>query len=262
MNVLFIGDIVGRPGRNLVKQLLPRIKSEHGIDFVIANGENAAGGKGITGPIRDELIGAGIDVLTMGNHVWDNKAVFDFIDNEPRIVRPANYPGDCPGQGYHTYVSGDCIRVTVINLSGRVFMNDLDCPFRTADRILGEIRDTSDIIIVDFHAEATSEKQAMGWYLDGRVSAVIGTHTHVQTSDERILPGGTAYITDVGMTGPQDAVLGMTKEEVLYKFLTQRPVRLTVARGRSQLDGVVISFDKENFAITAIKRIRYYSEEN
>lgn len=261
MNILFIGDIVGRPGRNLVKVLLPSIIREHKVDFVIANAENAAGGKGITGPIKDELVGAGIDVLTMGNHVWDNKAVFDFIDNEPRIVRPGNYPGDCPGQGYHTYISGNCTRVTVVNLSGRVFMNSLDCPFRTADRILDEVRGTSDVIIVDFHAEATSEKQAMGWYLDGKVSAVIGTHTHVQTADERILPGGTAYITDVGMTGPMDSILGMVKEEALHKFLTQRPVRLTVARGRSQLDAVLLRFDPENFTVKTIKRIRYYSEE-
>jgi len=261
MNILFIGDIVGRPGRNLVKALLPSIIREHKVDFVIANAENAAGGKGITGPIKDELVGAGIDVLTMGNHVWDNKAVFDFIDNEPRIVRPGNYPGDCPGQGYHTYISGNCVRVTVVNLSGRVFMNSLDCPFRTADRILDEVRGTSDVIIVDFHAEATSEKQAMGWYLDGKVSAVIGTHTHVQTADERILPGGTAYITDVGMTGPMDSILGMVKEEALHKFLTQRPVRLTVARGRSQLDAVLLRFDPENFTVKTIKRVRYYSEE-
>lgn len=260
MNLLFIGDIVGRPGRNTIKSLLPRIVKEHSIEFVIANAENAAGGKGITTVIKNELIGAGIDVLTMGNHVWDNKGVFEFIEDEPRMVRPSNYPGECPGQGYHVYTSSSFARIAIINLSGRVFMSNLDCPFRTADIILDEVKRRSDIIIVDFHAEATSEKQALAWYLDGRVSAVIGTHTHVQTADERILPGGTAYITDVGMTGPIDSILGMDKEEALQKFLTQRPVRFSVARGKTQLDAVLLKFNQVNYTVSEIKRLKYLLE--
>ncbi|NLU49018.1 MAG: TIGR00282 family metallophosphoesterase [Syntrophomonadaceae bacterium] len=260
MKVLVIGDIVGKPGRKAVQNLLPRIVKEHAVEFVIANAENAAGGKGVTGSVKDELLGAGVDVLTSGNHVWDNKAVFECIDDEPRLVRPANYPGECPGQGYHTYVSGGGARITVINLSGRVFMQNLDCPFREIDRILDEVQAASDVIIVDFHAEATSEKQAFAWYVDGRVSAVVGTHTHVQTSDERILPQGTAYITDVGMTGAIDSVLGMVKEEAISKFLTQRPVRLNVARGRTQLDAVLLEFNHSDYLVTRIQRLRYVME--
>ncbi|MCR4399895.1 MAG: TIGR00282 family metallophosphoesterase [Syntrophomonadaceae bacterium] len=260
MRVLFVGDIVGRPGRRAVASLVPRIVRERQVDFVIANGENAAGGKGITATAVDEIIGAGVDVITMGNHVWDNREVFSFIDDEPRLIRPANYPGDCPGQGSHVYTAGGGVRVGIINLSGRVFMAPLDDPFRMADLLVEDLSHRCDIIIVDFHAEATSEKQAMGWYLDGRVHAVLGTHTHVQTSDERILPQGTAYITDVGMTGPADSVLGMERGQALARFLTQRPQRLEVAKGRSQLDAVLLSFDDRTWKAESIERLRFWTE--
>lgn len=261
MNILFIGDIVGRPGRRTVRNLLPQIVKEHNIEFVIANGENAAGGRGITRAVCDELLGAGIDVLTMGNHVWDNKGVFEFVDDQPRMVRPANYPGDeCPGQGYHIYTSGSGARILVINVSGRVFMPALDCPFRTVDGILEVAGSEADIVIVDVHAEATSEKQALGWYLDGRASVVVGTHTHVQTADERILPGGCGYITDVGMTGPMDSILGVFKEEVITRFLTQRPIRFNVAKGNTQLNAVLLQFNPDNYSLLNIKRLKYILE--
>jgi metallophosphoesterase (TIGR00282 family) len=209
LNILVIGDIVGRPGRRALKQGLAKIQKEEDISFTIANAENAAGGRGLTRAVMDEILGAGIDVLTMGNHVWDNKDIFNFIDDEFRLLRPANYPSPCPGQGYHIYKAGFSKNIAVINLSGRVFISNLDCPFRLMDSILSEIEGDADIIIVDFHGEATSEKLAFAYYVDGRVTAVLGTHTHIQTSDERILPRGTAYITDLGMTGPSDSVLGM-----------------------------------------------------
>lgn len=261
MNILFLGDIVGRPGRRAIKGLLPRIQKEHQISFTIANAENAAGGRGLNREVAGELLSLGIDALSMGNHVWDNKDIFGFIDDEPRLVRPANYPGECPGQGYHIYTAGFSIRVALINASGRVFMTPLDCPFAVTDSIIKELQGKADIILVDFHAEATSEKMAFGYYFDGRVSAVLGTHTHIQTADEKILPAGTAYITDLGMTGAYESVLGMKKELVLEKFLTGRPVRLDVARGDAQLQGVVLSFDEVDFRVKDIKRISMLLEE-
>lgn len=254
MNILVIGDVVGRPGRNIIKALLPRIQRENNIDFTIANAENAAGGRGLTNDVKDELLSAGIDVLTMGNHVWDNKNIFTFIDDEPRLIRPANYPGPCPGQGYHVYRAGFNKKVAVINVSGRMFLPPLDCPFQAVRDILEELRDTVDYTIIDIHAEATSEKIAMGYYLDGRVSAVLGTHTHVQTSDERLLPNGTAYITDLGMTGPFNSVLGMEIDPIIEKFLTCRPARFEVAKGPAQMQGAILTLDEDSSRALAISR--------
>lgn len=254
MNILFLGDIYGKPGRNAVTKTLSNLQNKYEIAFTIANAENAASGRGLTADTMRELLNAGIDVLTMGNHVWDNKDIFNIIE-EPRIVRPANYPGECPGQGYHIYTAGFSKKIAILNLSGRVFMPALDCPFSIADEIIKEIGDSADYIILDFHAEATSEKVAMGYYLDGRTTAVLGTHTHIQTADERILPGGTAYITDIGMTGPYDSILGVDKELIIKKFLTQRPVRFEVARGPAQLQGVIIKLDESSKKAHEITRI-------
>jgi metallophosphoesterase (TIGR00282 family) len=251
-----MGDIVGRPGRQAVRKLLPDIVSENNIEFTIANAENASGGRGLTREVMHELLGAGIDVLTMGNHVWDNKEILSFIDDEPRLIRPANYPSPCPGQGYHVYRAGFNQKIAVINVAGRVFMPALDCPFRTAEQIIADFQDV-DYIIIDIHAEATSEKQAFGYYFDGKVSAVLGTHTHIQTADERILPEGTAYITDLGMTGPIESVLGMDRHLVINKFLSQRPVRFEVAKGPSQLQGVILELDEQTRRVAHIRRISY-----
>ncbi len=254
MNILVIGDVVGRPGRAVIKNLLPRLQRDKNIDFTICNAENAAGGRGLTNDVKDELLGAGIDVLTMGNHVWDNKNIFAFIDDEPRLIRPANYPGPCPGQGYHIYKAGFNKNVAVINVSGRMFLPPLDCPFQAVRDILKDLDGSADYIIVDIHAEATSEKLAMGYYLDGQVSAVLGTHTHIQTSDERILPKGTAYITDLGMTGPIHSILGMEIDPIVAKFLNGRPTRFEVAGGSAQLQGVIIELDENKRTAVSIER--------
>ncbi len=258
MKVLLIGDVIGQPGREICEAILPRLKAKYGVDLTIANGENAAGGIGITEPVARELFALGIDVLTMGNHVWDKREIFDFIDREPRIVRPLNYPGHPPGQGSLLYSRPNLGKVGIISLSGRVFMGDLDCPFRSAQAEIRRLREQTPVIIVDFHAEATSEKVAMGWYLDGTVSAVVGTHTHVQTADERILPGGTAYITDLGMTGPMDSVIGVKKELVIEKFLTQMPTRFTVAKGDMVFSAVVVEIDQLTGQAGRIERIMDY----
>ncbi|MBE3587144.1 MAG: TIGR00282 family metallophosphoesterase [Thermoanaerobacteraceae bacterium] len=258
MRILMIGDVVGRPGRRAVKENMPGLIRELAVDFVVANGENAAGGNGITREVARELWASGIDVLTMGNHVWDNKEIYTFIDQERRILRPANYPGGVPGRGMGVYESRNRLKVAVINLSGRVFLSELDCPFRRADELLSELNGITPLILVDFHGEATSEKMAMGWYLDGRVSAVCGTHTHVQTADERILPGGTAYITDVGMTGPRDSVIGVKKEMVLDKFLTHLPRRFEVAPGPYQFNAVLIDVNEETGQAREVRRIQNY----
>lgn len=255
MNILVIADIVGRPGRRAVKVLLPGLQKEKNIDFVIANAENAAGGRGLTRQVMNELLGSGIDVLTMGNHVWDNKEIFSFVDDEFRLVRPVNFPPYCPGQGFHVYTGGINKKIAVINAMGRIFLPPLDCPFRTVEQVIEEVKELSDIIIIDFHAEATSEKLAMGYYLDGKVTAVLGTHTHIQTADERILPGGTAYITDLGMTGPQESILGMDKDMVINKIIYQRPVRLEVAGGTAILQGVILKIDDSNNQVQEIIRI-------
>lgn len=255
MRILIIGDIVGRPGRIAVKETLPDLLNEMKIDFIVANAENAAGGNGITRETALELLNCGVNVLTMGNHVWDKKEIYTFIEKEHRIVRPANYPPGTPGVGVRVFLTGDNIKVGVINLSGRIFLSNLDCPFRAADRLIEEIRRETPVIIIDFHAEATSEKIALGTYLDGRVSAVVGTHTHVQTADETILPEGTGYITDLGMTGPRNGVIGVKKELVLEKFLTQMPVRFEVAEGPYQFNAVVVDVDELTGACRDIRRI-------
>jgi metallophosphoesterase (TIGR00282 family) len=260
MKILFIGDIVGKPGRMAIRKLLPEIVEEHRIDFVIANCENAAAGFGVTAEIIEELYGAHIHVLTSGNHIWDKKEVMEFIDDYETLLRPANYPEGAPGRGSAVITLPGGVPVGVLNLAGRVFMNPLDCPFRTADREIEKLRKRARVIIVDMHAEATSEKIAMGWYLDGRVAAVLGTHTHVQTADERILPGGAAYITDVGMTGPFDSVIGVKKEGILQRFLLQIPNKFDVAKGDVRLQGVVVEIAPDGRAV-GVERLNVFLEE-
>ncbi len=237
MRILFVGDIVGVSGRNALKRELPELVREHRPDGIIVNGENAAAGKGITRAIANEFFGLGVHAITMGNHTWDQKEIFDFIDQEKRICRPANFPPGTPGSGIVQW-SRNGQSITVINLQGKTFLPPIDCPFQKIDQLLSAI--TSDVIILDFHAEATSEKIAMGWYVDGRVTAMIGTHTHVQTNDARILPQGTAYITDVGMTGSMEGVLGVQKSAVIKKFTTGLPVKFEVDEGKAQFSAVLI----------------------
>ena len=253
-----IGDIVGRSGRLIVKELLPDLVREFQIDLVIANGENAAGGNGITPDLADELYTSGIDILTMGNHVWDKKEIIPYIDQDNRMVRPANYPPGTPGKGYIIFPMDANLKIAVVNLSGRVFLSNLDCPFRQADLLIEEIYPQTPFIIFDFHAEATSEKQALGWYLDGRVTAVLGTHTHIQTADERLLTRGTAYITDVGMTGPRDSVLGVKTDLVIKKFISQLPVRFETAGGASQFNAVLLEVDTATGKALSIHRIQRF----
>ena len=245
MQILFIGDIVGAPGRRAVEELLARVVDHHFIDLVIANGENAAGGIGITPQVAEQLLSQGIDILTSGNHIWKHKEIIPYLEESDRLIRPANYPPDTPGRPYSILETAGGEKAAIFNLEGRVFMNALECPFRTADQVLASLPPAVKIIIVDMHAEATSEKLALGWYLDGRVSAVLGTHTHVQTADERVLPGGTGYITDVGMTGPVNSVIGMKTEIILERFLTQRPQPFKVASQNIQLQGVVLKLDPQ-----------------
>ncbi|MFZ5447384.1 MAG: TIGR00282 family metallophosphoesterase [Thermodesulfobacteriota bacterium] len=243
MNILFIGDIVGAPGRRAVTELLPRAVDHHFIDLVVANGENASGGIGITPQVADQLLSQGVDVLTSGNHIWKHKEILPYLEDTDRLLRPANYPPETPGRGLTLVETATGEPAAIINLEGRVFMNSLECPFRTVDRLLDTLPTEAKVILVDMHAEATSEKQAMGWYLDGRVSAVVGTHTHVQTADERILPDGTGYISDAGMTGPVDSVIGMNREIIQARFLTQRPHPFKVATQNIQLQGLVLKID-------------------
>lgn len=252
MNVLILGDIFGRPGRRIVAELLPGLKEQYDPVLIIANGENAAGGFGLTRKIAEQLFSMGIHVLTSGNHIWDQKEMYFHISEEPRILRPANYPPNVPGAFLyrHEIMEGT---IAVVNLIGRVFMLDYDCPFREADRILAELDENVTHVIVDFHGEATSEKIALARYLDGRVSAVVGTHTHVLTADEGILPQGTAYITDLGMCGPKEGVLGVEADTVINKFLTQLPARFSVAKGPAQLNGVVIALDRQGGAKSIIR---------
>jgi metallophosphoesterase (TIGR00282 family) len=253
LNILMIGDIVGRPGRNAVKQYL-QINSKQ-YDFIIANGENAAGGKGITPEIVYDLFNSGIDFITMGNHIWDKKEIIKFIEYEPNIIRPANYPPNSPGRGSAVIKLDNTTQIGLINLSGRVFLPALDCPFRTAHNLVKEMRQKTPIIIIDFHAEATSEKVALGWYLDGQVSAVLGTHTHIQTADERILPQGTAYISDIGMTGPRNSVLGVKKELIIQRFLTQLPTRFEIAGGEAIFNAISLKIDKSSGKCLHLERI-------
>lgn len=256
MTILFIGDIVGKAGRRTVTALLQNIIHEHKVDCVIANGENAAGGAGITPTIADQLFASGIDVLTSGNHIWEKKEIFEYIHQKQRLIRPLNFAPEAPGQGSCIIQTPAGNSVAVMNLVGRVFMEGFSCPFRTAEQEICRLKDRAEVIIVDFHAEATAEKQALGWYLDGKVNAVIGTHTHVQTADERILPQGTAYITDVGMTGSTDSVIGVKKELAIQKMMTYMPVRFESSLLNPQLNGVVITLDIQKNVALQITRLR------
>jgi metallophosphoesterase (TIGR00282 family) len=255
MRILFIGDIVGSPGREMVSQHLAGLVAQHQVDLVIVNGENSAAGFGITPKIADELFALGADVISGGNHSWDRKEILDYIPHEPRLLRPANFPSS-PGRGLYLGTSRAGVRYAVLNLQGRVFMTQLDCPFRTADSELARIPPDVKVIFVDMHAEATSEKQAMGWYLDGRVSVVVGTHTHVATADERILPNGTAFITDVGMTGPHESVIGMDRAAMVKRFLDAMPVKFEVAIGDARLNGILADVDESAGRARSIIRVR------
>ena len=258
MKILFIGDIVGKPGRRAVSELLPEIIFQYKIDFIIANCENAAAGFGVTRDVIEELYGNHINVLTSGNHIWDKKEISEFVGDYETLLRPANYPVGSPGWGSVVRPDSSGISCGVINLMGRVFMKSIDCPFRAAEREIEKIKKYARIIIIDIHAEATSEKEAMGWFLDGRVSAVLGTHTHVQTADEGILPGGTAYITDVGMTGPFNSIIGIRKDAVIERFLTQIPNKFEVAKDDVRLQGVFVDIDGESGKATRIERLTVY----
>lgn len=250
MNILAIGDIVGSPGRRAVIKLIPELQQEYAVDFVIANAENAAGGFGVTPDTAQELLDVGVDVLTSGNHIWAQKDIFPYLDSEMPILRPLNYPPGVPGRGFLARNG-----VLVVNLIGRTFIGNFDCPFRAMDRLLEEVKARPPVIFVDFHAEATSEKVAMGRYLDGRVSAILGTHTHVGTIDTRILPRGSAYVTDIGMVGPIDSIIGDDPEPVMQRFLTCMPKRLTVGTGRTMLNAVVVSVDEKTGNASKIERI-------
>lgn len=256
LRVLFIGDIVGKPGRQTVRHLLAQIVQKFKIDLCIANAENAAAGFGLNEKTAQEIFAAGVQIITTGNHVWDKKEVIPLISKDNRILRPANYPLGVPGVGSITFKLPTGSKVAVINLLGRVFMNTLDCPFRAFDKLYDELSQATNIFIVDFHAETTSEKTAFGYYTDGRASAVIGTHTHVQTADERILPAGTAYITDVGMTGPKDSIIGVEKEQILSKFLHHMPLKYNVAQGPCALNAVVIDIDASSGKAKSIQRLQ------
>jgi len=251
LRILAIGDIIGKPGRKAVEEILPGLYSEYNIDFVVGNGENAAGGLGLTPSTAQELFDSGIDVITTGNHIWAYKEIIPYLDNEPALLRPLNYPPTNPGRGYLLKNN-----VLIVNLVGRVFIGHFDCPFRAMDQLLTEFEHKSIPIIVDFHAEATSEKVAMGKYLDGRVSAVLGTHTHVGTIDAHILPGGTAYVTDIGMVGPIDSVIGDDPDSVIERFLTQMPSRLSVGRGKVNFDAILVEVDENTGKAVDIKRIQ------
>ena len=256
MKILFIGDVVGKPGRQAVAALVPKLRAERGVEFVIANGENSAHGVGLTATTVSALLDAGVNVITSGDHIWDQKEIYEVIEHEPRLLRPLNVAPAAPGRGSTIVnVDGKCA-VAVLNLVGRVFMPPCDCPFRAAEAEVTRLRRETNIIIVDLHAEATSEKIAMGRFLDGKVSAVIGTHTHVATADECILPHGTAYITDAGMCGPHDSVLGRDTEAVLRRFLTQLPQKLVVATGNVQLCGVIVEVDEDSGRARHIERVR------
>ena len=255
MKILVFGDIFAKYGRKLIVDELSNIKAEYKADFVIANGENSANGKGITRKVYNELIDCGIDVITSGNHIWDNKDVYNFIQEEDRILRPSNYPDPCPGRGYEIYRVGT-VRVGVVNLSGTTYLNPLDNPFDEAERIYEEIKNITDIIMLDFHAEATSEKIAMGYFVDGKFSGVYGTHTHVQTADNMVLSGGTGYLTDVGMCGSVDGVIGVDRDFIVKKFKVQRPAgKYALAEGRRQINGAVFTFDDDTFNCTDVERI-------
>jgi len=256
VRILFIGDIIGKAGRKALLTLLGGLVETEGIDFTIANGENAAGGIGITPTVATEILEKGVDVITSGNHIWAKKEIIPFLNVEERILRPANYPDGTPGKGSRVFTTRTGEKIGVVNLEGRVFMKSLDCPFATAEKELTELKRETDCTVVDFHAEATSEKMALGWFLDGRASAVLGTHTHVQTCDERILPSGTAYITDVGMTGPIASVIGIRQRDAIERFLTQMPRKLDVASREIEVQGVILEINPHNGRSESITRLK------
>ncbi len=254
MNILFIGDIFGSAGRRMVSQHLEEIVESFAIHLTIANAENAAGGFGVTPTIADELLGMGLDVLTSGNHIWDKRELYDYLGREPRLLRPANYPPDLPGQGVLTVRAHNGIQCAVLNLQGRTYLPNTDCPFRKGDELLEALDPAIKVRFVDFHAEVTSEKMAMGWYLNGRVSAMVGTHTHIATADTRILSGGTGYQTDAGMTGPYDSIIGVDKQAGLRRFLTGLPIRMEAARGQPELHSVIVDVDENTGKARSIRR--------
>ena len=261
MNILFVGDIFGKPGREIARRAIPALVERRAIDFVIANVENSASGFGVTGDIAETILGYGVDVMTSGNHVWDKKEVLDYIPRQPKLLRPANYPAGVPGRGSCLGRTRTGEPVGVVNIMGRVFMTPLDDPFAVALREIEGLRAKARVIIVDFHAEATSEKVAMGWHLDGRVTAVFGTHTHVQTADERLLPKGTAYLTDAGMTGPHDSIIGVTVEAALGRFLSAMPARFEAATGVGRLNAVIVTADPATGKATSIERLNMSAAE-
>jgi metallophosphoesterase (TIGR00282 family) len=261
VRILFIGDIVGRPGRELVRQGLQAIVEHHQVDLVIANAENSAAGFGITREIGDQLLDWGVDVMTSGNHIWDKKEALDYIGAEPRLLRPANYPAGAPGNGSYLARTRDGRAVGVVNVMGRVFMLNIDDPFAVVLREIEALKQRTRVIFVDFHAEATSEKIAMGWHLDGKVTAVVGTHTHVQTADERVLPQGTAYLTDVGMTGPHDSIIGVEIAAALGRFLTALPQKFETATGNPRLNAVVVEADEKTGRATSIERLSLNADD-
>ena len=258
MKVLFVGDIMGEPGRRVLLKHLSKAIDDHHIDLVVGNGENAAGGFGITPDIAEELFDLGLSAITLGNHAWDKREAMEYIQKDPRVIRPANYPDGVPGKGACVLETPSGERLAIVQLMGRVFMPMVDCPFRVAERELSQLENQADYILVDMHAETTSEKMAMGYFLDGKVSAVLGTHTHVQTADDQILPQGTGYLTDVGMTGPVQSVIGMKPNLVIQKFLTQLPRRFEVAPGPSVLSGAVVEFDHATKKTNSITRLRIF----
>ncbi len=261
MRILFIGDIFGRPGRDIARRAIPALVSSREIDFVIANVENSAAGFGVTGDIADTILSYGVEVMTSGNHIWDKKEILDYIPRQHKLLRPANFPSGVPGRGSCLARTGGGEPIGVLNLMGRVFMTPLDDPFALAVQEIENLRAKARVVIVDFHAEATSEKIAMGWHLDGRATAVLGTHTHVQTADDRILPKGTAYITDVGMTGPHDSIIGVTVEAALARFRTSMPAKFEAATGPGRLNAVIITAEPSTGKATAIERLSLSAEE-
>jgi len=257
MRVLFIGDIVGSPGRRIVRERLADILAQRQVDLCIANGENSASGFGITPRITQELLATGIEVLSGGNHIWDRREIMEYFPHEPRLLRPANFPAGSPGSGVYVGTTKTGVKYAVINIQGRTFMIPIDDPFRTAEAEIAKLPPDVKVIIVDMHAEATSEKLAMGWNLDGKVSAVLGTHTHVQTADNRVLPNGTAYITDVGMTGPHDGIIGMERGPIIQRFHDALPIRFTVAEGDIQMNAVLLDIDESTGRARSIERLNY-----
>jgi metallophosphoesterase (TIGR00282 family) len=261
MKVIIIGDIVGKPGRKILTAALKTLKEKYEAEFVVANVENAAEGAGVVPKVGDEILSAGVDVMTSGNHIFDKKEVIQYIENQPRLLRPANYAPDAPGRGLWLGSTASGTQVAVINIQGRIFMPPTDCPFRTADRLIAEIGKRASVIIVDHHAEATSEKLAMGRYLDGKVSVIVGTHTHVQTADDQILQGGTGYITDLGMTGPYDSVIGVESQLVITRFVRGLPIRYHTASANPQLHGVVVEIDERSGKAVNMRRLQLREEE-